>query len=103
MSLNPLTKLITLAVQLVLLICVMASPVSAKSALGSSSLDYQVAMGEAVGKSLNVLDVFLEYRTRALGCCVVPEGIVPPKTNTTTQPWKHENRIEITRKDASDC
>jgi hypothetical protein len=34
---------------------------------------------------------------------VVPsEAVLPKTTTTTTQPWKHENRIEITRKDASD-
>lgn len=63
-------KYIALAVQLLLLACALASPVNAKTALGPSVLDYQVALGTAVSKSLSVLDNFLAYKVRALGCCV---------------------------------
>lgn len=69
-----LAKVIALAVQLILLACVLAPPVSAKTALGGYQPNYEVALADVAAKSLSVLDNYLSYKTKALGCCVGPEA-----------------------------
>ena len=77
MKQNPIAYFFTLAVQLLLLLCVLASPANAvnsgKTALGGSQPSTTVALENIVGKSLSILDIFLDFKTKALGCCVGPD------------------------------
>ncbi len=93
------TRLVTLAVQL-LLVCVMVSPVSAKSALGELQLGSGYELGYVAPKSLNVLDVFLDFKRAALGCCVgpdkTPEINVPDKNYNPVNPGPLDKDIADT-------
>ncbi len=90
MKQNPIAHFFTLAVQLLLLFCVLASPVSAsnsgKVALGGSQPSTTVALGNVVGKSLSILDIFLDYRTKALGFCNGSDAKLPDQNRLLANP-----------------
>ena len=96
---NPFLAVLVLLVTVFLLSVV---SVSGKSALGLPEFKNHNTLENPVFKALITLEKTKNSRYTVLEISDVPEGNTPPKTNTTTQPWKYENRIDVTHRTADD-
>jgi len=79
------------------------APVSGKSALGGSDFSLGVELEKSASNSLSALEKSFSCRWAALGICDGAEGSTTTQTTSnSTQPWKYDNRVDVTQRTAAD-